>query len=100
MLEEFEWDEAKNVRNIEKHGVSFELAARIFEGPILEAPDDRRDYGEDRLIALDAVEGRVLAIVYTWRDERRRIISARKGNKDEREAYWQSVQGHSTPDTG
>ena len=44
----FEWDTAKNVANIAKHGIDFEDAIRIFEGPVLESPDERREYG-DRL---------------------------------------------------
>ena len=44
----FEWDETKNQANIQKHGVSFETAKRIFDGPVLSRLDERRDYGEDR----------------------------------------------------
>lgn len=45
----FEWDERKRAANLVKHGVDFELAKLIFEGPTLEGPDDCRDYGEPRL---------------------------------------------------
>ena len=47
---EFEWDDAKDLGNIEKHGVSFDLARCIFEGPVLTRTDDREDYGEVREI--------------------------------------------------
>ncbi len=47
----FEWDAAKNAANVAKHGINFEDAARIFEGPVLEQIDIRRDYGEERIIA-------------------------------------------------
>ena len=52
----FEWDVAKNQTNIRKHGVSFETAQRIFEGPVLTWFDDRKDYGEDRYISIGTVE--------------------------------------------
>ena len=61
----FEWDTAKNAANIAKHGIDFEDAIRIFEGPVLESPDERHDYGEVRIIAFGVVDARELAVVYT-----------------------------------
>ena len=40
------WDPDKNAANIAKHGIGFEDALRIFEGPVLESIDERRDYGD------------------------------------------------------
>ena len=48
----FEWDDTKTGANIRKHGVSFENARRIFEGPHLTRLDLRRDYGEDRYVSV------------------------------------------------
>lgn len=45
----YNWDEAKNRRNIALHGLAFKDAARIFEGPTVERSDDRFDYGERRV---------------------------------------------------
>jgi uncharacterized protein len=90
-MDEVEYDLAKHLRNIALRGFGFDVAARIFEGLVLEWPDERYDYGEDRLIVLGMVDGRVLAVVYTWRGIKRRIISARKADKDERETYRQAV---------
>jgi uncharacterized protein (DUF4415 family) len=45
---DFEWDEAKSRRNLAKHGISFEEAARVFTGPTFRHVDDRRTYGEIR----------------------------------------------------
>ena len=42
----FEWDEAKSQRNLNERGFGFEYAARVFLGPTLERPDNRREYGE------------------------------------------------------
>ena len=86
----FEWDTAKNVANIAKHGVDFEDAIRIFEGPVLESSDERREYGEVRIIAFGVVDDRELVVVYTMRAGRRRIISARRAHSRERKTYRQA----------
>jgi uncharacterized protein len=83
----FEWDAAKSAANIAKHGIDFEDAIGIFDGPVLEKADARRDYGEDRFVAFGVVDDRELAVVYTGRGERRRIISARRAHGRERKAY-------------
>ena len=88
----FEWDENKRRGNIEKHGVDFVLAARIFLNPVLEAPDVE-EHREARVIAIGHRGENCLVVVYTWRGENRRIISAWKADKNDREAYYQSIQG-------
>lgn len=87
-MPQFEWDEKKNEANRAKHGVGFEDACGIFDGPIVTAPDDRKDYGEERVTSYGALApGLILAVVYTWRKKRRRLISARKASLKERQAY-------------
>jgi uncharacterized DUF497 family protein len=89
---EFSWDTKKNRRNVAKHGISFEDACRIFEGPTLERVDDRFDYGELRVHAVGLVEGIEITVIYTdIRDNKRRIISAWRSERYEREAYWSSL---------
>ena len=83
----FEWDPAKRETNLRKHGIDFIDAAHIFEGLVLEHEDQRRDYGEPRVVALGRVEELLLAVVYTPREAAFRIISARKANRDEKAAY-------------
>jgi uncharacterized protein len=83
----FEWDPDKNAANIAKHGIDFEDAIRIFEEPVLESIDERHEYGEARVVAFGVVDGRELAVVYTIRGRRRRIISARRAHHRERKAY-------------
>jgi uncharacterized protein (DUF4415 family) len=58
---DFEWDEAKNRANIAKHGIGFLGAARIFDGPVLEWADRRRDYGETKRSAIGELEGKRFA---------------------------------------
>jgi uncharacterized protein len=86
----FEWDEAKSRRNFVERGFDFEFAARIFEGDLLEYEDRRRDYGERRNFAIGEAEGEILFVVYTWRSANRRIISARRASRRERDAYRQT----------
>ncbi len=86
----FEWDEAKSEANFASRGFDFAYAARIFEGSTLELDDDRADYGERRVQAIGEVEGNVLLVVYTWRDETRRIISAPLANRKEREIHGEA----------
>ena len=88
---EFEWDPIKNHANISKHGIDFDDAISIFEGPVLEKAATGRDYGEARFIAFGVVNGRELALVYTLRGNgRRRIISARRAHRSERKEYRQA----------
>lgn len=85
---DFEWDEEKSQRNLEDRGFDFAFAARIFEGSTLEVIDDRRAYGEKRVRAIGVVEGHVLTVVYTDREDVRRIISAWPAHRKER-LQWQ-----------
>ena len=83
----FQWDAAKRSANLAKHGIDFGDAVQIFEGPVLEKIDRRRDYGEDRIAAIGVAMGLELYVVYTVRGGERRIISARRANRHERKAY-------------
>jgi uncharacterized protein len=53
----YSWDERKDRRNIALHGIAFEDAARIFDGPTVERVDDRFDYEERRVYAIGIVNG-------------------------------------------
>ena len=88
----YSWDEAKNRRNVALHGVAFEDAIRIFEGPTVERTDDRFDYGETRVYAIGLVSGIEITVIYTDTDnDERRIISAWRSEAHERRAYWEGV---------
>lgn len=83
----FEWDEKKWRENLQKHGVDFADAALIFENPVEEMVDDRNDYGEVRYRAIGEVDGETFLVIYTWRENRRRIISAWKVKNDGKRRY-------------
>jgi uncharacterized DUF497 family protein len=81
----FEFDEEKSLRTLEERGLDFAYAARIFEGPVIEWDSPRR--GEHRIKATGQVDQRFITVVYTWRGDARRIISARAARRSERDAY-------------
>lgn len=92
----FEWDEAKNLSNRQKHGVSFEEASHVFRDPLYVSVQDRIENGELRWQTLGFVEGLLLlTVAHTVREERDngtlieviRIISARPATRKERRRY-------------
>jgi uncharacterized DUF497 family protein len=87
---EFEWHDAKAEANMQAHGVSFDLAKTVFKDPLaVERLDDREDYGEERFVIIGMAEGRVVVFVaYTEREERIRIISARRATQNEQDDYF------------
>lgn len=93
----FEWDSNKNDINLEKHGLSFTLAAIIFEDKNhISTPDQRKDYKEIRYITTGTAYGVVITVVHTHRKkgskEINRIISARKASKNERRKYHEAQE--------
>jgi len=86
---EFEWDDEKARKNIKKHGVSFEEAATIFNDPkIATISDPDHSETEERFVSLGmSFIQRLLAVIHTERNERIRLISARKATTTERKNY-------------
>ncbi len=89
---DFTWDDEKAASNTRKHGVSFDDAANVFDDPFrVELFDIGHSFFEERWIAIGFVEPSVLFIVYAELDgDVIRIISARKANKDEQQAYYKA----------
>ena len=89
----YTWTESKDRRNGKLHGIAFEDAVRIFDGPTLEQVDHRFDYGERRVYAIGVVNGLEITVIYTDRGEdERRIISAWRSEPHERRAYWRTIE--------
>ena len=86
---EFEWDDEKAISNLKKHGVHFEEAATIFNDPLIATiSDPDHSKNEDRYISIGiSVQGRLLVVVHTEREERIRLISCRKATSAERKSY-------------
>jgi uncharacterized DUF497 family protein len=90
---EFQWDPAKEAKNLEKHGISFVAAARVLESGItFQSRSDHR--GEERWVAIGMhpETGKVIAVVYAMRDGRHRVISARRARTHEEAEYRRQVQ--------
>jgi hypothetical protein len=86
--DDFEWDDSKAASNLRDHSVSFEMARRAFADVFaVERADRRQDYGENRYSITGMVEGRLLFVAYTFRENRIRIISARHAQPYERRLY-------------
>jgi uncharacterized DUF497 family protein len=83
----YEWDKAKNRSNFAKHGLDFRDAEQVCTGPCVTFEDSRFDYGEERLITLGLLAGRVVLIAHAPRGDATRIISMRKANRREQEIY-------------
>jgi uncharacterized DUF497 family protein len=84
---DLEWDQRKSEGNLRKHGVDFADAGTVLhDDHAITIPDE--ESGEERFVTtgLDAL-GRMLVVVYTWRAERARIISARSATPRERRQY-------------
>lgn len=83
----FEWDEGKRAANRAKHGVDFAAVALFDFASAASVVDDRRDYGEERRIALGLIGSRVHVLIFAWRSETVRVISLRKANAREVKSY-------------
>ncbi len=83
----YQWDKNKATSNLQKHGIEFADAVSVFSDDLaITIPDNRFD--EDRFVAIgmDAF-GRILVVVFTWRGEDIRLISARLAERRERKQY-------------
>lgn len=82
-----EFDDNKNIINIGKHGISLNDTKLIEWDTLWALQDSRYDYGEIRMIGYAYIGLRLHCIVYTDRNEIRRVISVRKANKREIKRY-------------
>ena len=82
-----QWDAAKAAENLEKHGIDFADAATALDDELaITVPADYPHEQRFASVAMDAL-GRVLVVVYTWRGDDARLISARKATRSERRQY-------------
>jgi len=84
----YEWDEEKNRSNTRKHAIDFADAVLALEDDNAMTMRDQDVDEEDRFVTVgaDALD-RLLVVVYTWRGENIRVISARKATRRERATY-------------
>ena len=83
----YEWDPDKAKLNIRKHGIAFADAVSAFsDDSAITGEDNNPDEARFATLGMDAF-GRVLVVVYTWREDNIRLISARKATEKERKQY-------------
>jgi len=88
-MPDFEWDEDKAAANWCHHGLAFHEAIQAFRDPFaVEHIDDREDYGEERINLVGMCAGILVHVTYTERNERVRIISARRAERHEQNDYY------------
>jgi hypothetical protein len=91
-MADFEWDEAKDHANRIKHGVGFDLAQRAFlDSRRVIAEDLGHSHDEPRFFCFGKVEGGIMTVRFTWRNDRIRIFGAgywRKGK-----AIYEEING-------
>lgn len=83
---DYEWDEVKRQSNLRKHGLDFMDADLVFEA-LFKVTVDAAHADDDRYADLAEVNGRVLMLVYTLRQQTVRCISLRVASRRERKLY-------------
>ena len=82
------WDPAKAVGNRKKHGICFADAEAVFYDPFALTLEDTDARGEQRFVSMGCgATGDILVVVYSWRNEHVRLISARRATRTEKAAY-------------
>lgn len=84
---EFEWDPAKRLANLAKHGLDFEDVARMDWEQVTVLEDPRFAYGEKRFWAFGMLDGHLHLVAFTRREHSVRVISFRRANRKERKSY-------------
>lgn len=86
------FDPAKRDRTLRERGLDFLEASLVFDGTTIDDPDDRRDYGELRMITVGHLRGRMVVVGWTPRGEARHVFSMRKANEREKKFYGQEFE--------
>jgi len=82
------YDPAKRQKNQRKHQIDLAECEAVFDGQMLTREDTREEYGEQRLVSLGWLKGRVVVLVWTDREDSPRFISCREADPHEQEAYF------------
>lgn len=85
------WDERKRISNIKNHGLDFVGAEAVFDGPVVSWDDDRLYYGEQRINLIGWLNGSIVHLTYTERDDGPRFISLRKAEKHEIRYFFEEI---------
>jgi uncharacterized DUF497 family protein len=86
------FDVAKRDATFNERGLAFEDAATVFQGKTLDMVDDRFDYGEERIVGVGRLAGRMVIVVRTQRADARQVISIRKANEREEKRFAERLR--------
>ena len=81
------YDPAKRAATLRDRDIDFESAAEVFDGVVVDIPDERFDYGEARVMTVGLLRGRMVIVVWTARGGARHVISMRKANDREQARF-------------
>jgi uncharacterized DUF497 family protein len=95
---QYEFDPHKDQLNLQKHGVRLALASELEWDAALLWIDDRRDYGETRILALAPRTAILYCVAFVDRGDVRRVISLRRANRREVRRYVQVFEEDADPD--
>ena len=84
------YDPGKRKKNQRKHKVDLAECEPVFDEPMLTCEDIRDEYGEQRFVSLGLLEGRVVVLVWTDREDGPRMISCREAKLHEQTAYYRT----------
>ena len=88
-----EWDLRKAATNLRKHGIRFSDAETVLFDPVAITRDDPASRSEERFVTIGAdALGRIVVVVYTYRGDDIRLISARRATRKERAQYEEGIR--------
>ncbi|MEO5347860.1 MAG: BrnT family toxin [Magnetococcus sp. YQC-9] len=85
------YDPVKREKTLLDRGVDFADSVAVFSGRTLDQVDERRDYGEERIVTVGRLRGRMMIVVWTARGDTRHIISMRKANEREQARFGERL---------
>ena len=86
------FDPAKRASTLKDRSLDFVDAAEVFAGKALNIPDQRRDYGDPRIITVGLLRGRMVIVVWTPRGNGRHVFSMRKANDREKARFGKRLE--------
>jgi uncharacterized DUF497 family protein len=86
------FDPAKRASTLRDRSLDFADAAEVFAGKALNIPNERRDYGEVRIVTVGSLRGRMVIVVWTPRGSARHVISMRKANDREKTRFGKRLE--------
>ena len=82
------YDPAKRQANLDRHNIELAECEAVFDHPMLTREDTRVHYGEQRLVSLGWLQGRVVVLVWTDCEDGPRLISCREATSHEQKTYF------------